>query len=107
MKTIGRQVDGGESYRFHVAVFYLGPHHHLHARGNVAATPRLQGAVNGETHDCAQCEGHKANHQKPGAIHELLLRVEIAAPVRDTMTRNGDACLSTPNSDFQLGEVTN
>src|SRR5690242_12673117 len=114
MEAIGRQVSRREAYCLYVTVFHFGAHRNvvrsdydIHTWRGVAAATRLQGAVDSETHHCAQDEGHKANHQKPGAIHELFLKVENAAPVRDTMTRNRDGRRRTPNSDFLLGEVTN
>ena len=113
MEAVGGQIGGRKANRFHVAVFHLGAnrnvvgcHHHLYARRSIATAPRLQSAVDSETDHCAQDEGHKANHQKPGAIHELLLKVEIATTARDSMTRNGDA---TTHAELRLpiGEVTN
>ena len=108
MEAVRGEIGSWKANRFHVAVFHLRAnrdvircHHHLYARRSIATTPRLQSSVDSETDHCSQDQGHKANHQKPGAIHELPLKIEIATTAGDSMTRNGDA-RTRRNSDFQL-----
>src|SRR5690242_5626066 len=111
MEAVSGQIGGWKANRSHVAVFHLRAnrdvirrHHHLYARRGVATAPGLQSPVDSETDHCAQNQGDKANHQKPGAIHELPLKIEIATTAGESMTRNGGAP-NTPDSDFHLGRL--
>src|SRR5579862_5577294 len=86
METIRRKIGRRETHHFHIPVLDPGSHcnvvggnDHIHSRSGVSAASRLQSAINRKAYDRPQCQGDEADHQEPGAIHELLLKAEIEA----------------------------
>jgi len=85
MKDVGWQIADWKAHQLHVALGdfgsygdVIGRYHNFDAGRRVGTTSRLQSAINGVAYDCAQGKGHKANQQKPGAIHACSSKVKMA-----------------------------